>query len=85
MLKLPFQHIGLEKEEYTNYGEFLDDLRLLFQNAIKFNEQYKDIDITSMTVYNAAAAFEDKVISNLRLNFTIAKRYEYKFVVISNS
>jgi hypothetical protein len=58
--------------KYQTYGEFIDDLRRIFTNAIKFNGAHLTSDTTGVSklVYDAAIVLQDRLESILS-NFTI--------------
>jgi hypothetical protein len=61
---------------YTTYGEFLNDMRLVFSNAIKYNSAHLD-DAASMQVYEAAKRLQAKLEDMMpRFTLDLAERAE---------
>ena len=56
----------LETFKYLNYKQFIDDIKLIFSNAKKYNGTFKDRDPISQIVYDAAVMLEEKMESHLQ-------------------
>lgn len=52
---------NLKKRRYNTFGEVIEDLRLIFSNALKYNERHKDIDETSAKAYDGAIVMSGKL------------------------
>jgi len=53
---------GLDAHEYTNCVDFLEDLQLVFKNALTYNVVYKDIEGSiSKSIHESASRFNDEV------------------------
>lgn len=52
-----------QHSEYNFYGEFVEDLKRIFDNAIKYNSVHRDSDTTGVSqyVYDAAIAMRSKL------------------------
>jgi hypothetical protein len=67
----------LQQREYNTYGEMIEDLRLIFTNAMKYNGRVKDIDPTSKVAYDSAIYMSGKLESAIqRMFITAADRIE---------
>lgn len=53
------------RNRYTDYVAFINDIRLIFSNAKKFNRNFMETDVISKRVYDAAEFFEELVRSQL--------------------
>jgi Bromodomain len=60
---------NLKKRRYNKFGEVIDDLRLIFSNALKYNERHKDIDETSAKAYDGAVIMSGKLESAIEKMF----------------
>lgn len=56
----------MAKREYTSYKGIVTDLRLIFQNAITYNVNFKDMDPASMFVYEAALRMQPILEAKLK-------------------
>lgn len=52
---------NLRKRKYDKFGEVLEDLRLIFSNAQKYNARHKDADETSRRAYEGAVVMAGKL------------------------
>jgi hypothetical protein len=59
---------NLKKRRYNKFGDVIDDLRLIFSNALKYNERHKDIDETSAKAYDGAVIMSGKLESAIEKN-----------------
>ena len=66
---------NLKKRRYNKFGEVIDDLRLIFSNALKYNERHKDIDETSAKAYDGAMLMSGKLEAAVeKLFLTVSDR-----------
>jgi len=60
---MDWQHVqkNLKKRKYVKFGEVIDDLRLIFSNALKYNAKHKGTDSVSGEAYDAAVYMRKKL------------------------
>ena len=56
----------MANREYTSYKGIVTDLRLIFQNALTYNVNFKDMDPASMFVYEAALRMQPILETKLK-------------------
>lgn len=75
---------NLKKRRYNKFGEVIEDLRLIFSNALKYNERHKDIDETSAKAYDGAIIMSGKLEAAIEKMFlTVSDRLGREKVEIS--
>jgi hypothetical protein len=59
--------------KYNNYHEFIDDLRLVFSNAVTYNRMHETSDTTGLSekILNAALHFQNKLECLINHDFSI--------------
>jgi hypothetical protein len=74
----------LRKRQYEKFGEIIDDLRLIFDNAKKYNGRFNDS--VSQEAYAAAAHMADKLEIGVRkLLLTVSDRVERERIDHNNA
>lgn len=67
----------LQNRDYLTFGEIINDLRLIFSNALKYNGRMKEVDPISKQAYESAIAMSEKLESAIkRLLVTVSDRVE---------
>lgn len=67
----------LQQRQYDTFGDIINDLRLIFTNAVKYNGRVKDTDPTSKLAYDSAIYMSGKLeVAIQRLFITAADRIE---------
>ena len=70
-------HKKSKKRKYENIGELVDDLRLIFSNALKYNVGHKGTDSISGKAYEAAQVMSSKLETAIsRMLVTASDRLE---------
>jgi len=67
----------LKEWKYDTFGELISDLRLIFENALKYNGRVKDYDTTSKDAYESALHMSGKLeVAIQKLYLTAGDRIE---------
>jgi hypothetical protein len=69
----------LEFHRYPSYMAFIEDIQLIFANAKRFNEAFRENDAFSQTIYDAASMFEERL--ETLLNRYIEYMYYYILLI----
>ena len=65
----------LKKRQYDNFGQIVDDLRLIFKNALKYNARFKGTENVSGRAYAAAEYMSKKLETAIRkMMLTVSDR-----------
>jgi hypothetical protein len=76
----------LKKRQYDKFGHVIDDLRLIFSNAMKYNGRHADIDAVSKAYYDAAQYMATKLeVAINKMMLTAGDRVERERIDNSNS
>jgi hypothetical protein len=68
---------GLQQRKYETFGQIVEDLRLIFSNALKYNGRLKDSDPVSKQAYDSAVFMSGKLeAAILRMLLTVSDRIE---------
>lgn len=74
----------LRKRQYEKFGEIIEDLRLIFENAKKYNGRFTDP--TSQAAYSAAVHMADKLENAIRrLMLSVSDRIERERIDHANA
>jgi len=76
----------LKKRKYDKFGDVIDDLRLIFSNAFKYNERHKGKDSVSGRAYAAAQYMSAKLEAAVnKLLLSVADRLERERIDHANA
>jgi hypothetical protein len=76
----------LKKRNYDTFGEIIEDLRLIFTNAIKYNSRLKGTDTVSGRAYDAAEYMSAKLEAAIsKLMLTVSDRLERERIDHANA
>lgn len=76
----------LRKRQYDKFGNVIDDLRLIFSNAMKYNFHHAGSDNPSGHAYEAATIMADKLeISISKMMISVADRIERERIDHNNA
>ena len=76
----------LKKRKYDKFGDVVDDLRLIFSNAFKYNERHKGTDSVSGLAYAAAQYMSAKLEAAInKLLLSVADRLERERIDHANA
>lgn len=68
---------ALQKRQYERIGEIIEDLRLIFVNALKYNSRHQGLDTVSGKAYDAAIYMSAKLEAAIdKMMVTVADRLE---------
>ena len=68
---------SLQKRQYNKFAEIMEDLRLIFSNALRYNARHKGTDTVSGRAYDAAVYMSDKLETAIdKLMLTVSDRLE---------
>mmetsp|Transcript_14231 Transcript_14231/g.39477 ORF Transcript_14231/g.39477 Transcript_14231/m.39477 type:complete len:1298 (-) Transcript_14231:2626-6519(-) len=76
----------LKKRQYDNFGQIVDDLRLIFKNALKYNARFKGTENVSGRAYAAAEYMSNKLETAVRkLMLSVSDRIERERIDHANA
>lgn len=76
----------LKKRQYDKFGDVIDDLRLIFTNALKYNAQHAGTDTVSGRAYDAAKYMSAKLEAAInKMMITVSDRIERERIDHSNA
>lgn len=76
----------LKKRQYDKFGHVIEDLRLIFSNAMKYNGRHADIDAVSKAYYDAAQYMATKLeVAINKMMLAVGDRVERERIDNSNS
>eukprot|EP00980_Cylindrotheca_fusiformis_P011811 scaffold2816_cov121-Cylindrotheca_fusiformis.AAC.27 len=76
----------LKKRQYDKFGHVIEDLRLIFSNAMKYNGRHADIDAVSKAYYDAAQCMALKLETAInKMMLTVSDRLERERIDKANS
>jgi Bromodomain len=76
----------LKKRQYHLFGDFIEDLRLIFSNALKYNSKHQGIDNVSGRAYEAAKYMSIKLeVAISKLLLTVSDRLERERIDHTNA
>lgn len=76
----------LKKRQYDKFGDVVDDLRLIFSNALKYNERLKGTETVSGRVYDSATQMSAKLeLAVNKLLLSVADRLERERIDHANA
>jgi Bromodomain len=79
-------HRTLKKRRYHTFGDFIEDLRLIFTNALKYNAKHQGMDNDSGRVYEAAIYMSQKLEAAInKMLLTVSDRLERERIDHSNA
>jgi Bromodomain len=79
-------HRTLKKRRYHTFGDFIDDLRLIFMNALKYNAKHQGTDNDSGRVFEAAVFMSQKLeIAISKMLITVSDRSERERIDHANA
>jgi Bromodomain len=68
---------ALQKRQYDRMGDIIEDLRLIFVNALKYNSRHQGLDTVSGKAYDAAVYMSAKLEAAIdKMMVTVADRLE---------
>lgn len=68
---------ALQKRQYERMGDIVEDLRLIFVNALKYNSRHQGLDTVSGKAYDAAVYMSAKLEAAIdKMMVTVADRLE---------
>jgi Bromodomain len=74
------------KRQYDTYGEIIDDLRLIFKNALKYNQRLAGTDTISGQAYEAAKIMSAKLeVAINKCMISVSDRVERERIDHSNA
>jgi hypothetical protein len=74
------------KRQYDTYGEIIDDLRLIFKNALKYNQRLAGTDTISGQAYEAAKIMSAKLeVATNKCMISVSDRVERERIDHSNA
>jgi hypothetical protein len=79
-------HRTFRKRQYDTYGEIIDDLRLIFKNALKYNQRLAGTDTISGQAYEAAKIMSAKLeVAINKCMISVSDRVERERIDHSNA
>lgn len=76
----------LKKRQYGKFGDIIDDLRLIFSNALKYNCRHAGTDTVSGLAYDAAKFMSVKLEASInKLMLAVSDRVERERIDHSNA
>jgi hypothetical protein len=76
----------LKKRQYDKFGDIIDDLRLIFSNALKYNARLKGTDTVSGRAYESAKYMSAKLEASInKLMFSAGDRLERERIDHANA
>lgn len=76
----------LKKRQYDTFGEVIDDLRLIFKNALKYNQRLAGTHSVSAQAYEAAKIMSAKLeVAISKCMITVSDRIERERIDHSNA
>jgi hypothetical protein len=76
----------LKKRQYDKFGDIIDDLRLIFLNALKYNARLMGTDTVSGRAYEAAKYMSAKLEASIsKLLFSVGDRLERERIDHANA
>jgi Bromodomain len=77
---------SLKKRQYDNFGAIIDDLRLIFSNALKYNSRHAGTDTVSGRAYDSAKFMSSKLEAAInKMMLTVSDRVERERIDHSNA
>jgi hypothetical protein len=77
---------ALKKRQYDKFGDVIDDLRLIFSNALKYNARLMGTDTVSGRAYEAAKYMSAKLEASIsKLLFSVGDRLERERIDNANA
>ena len=76
----------LKKRAYVTFGEIIEDLRLIFSNALKYNARHAGTDTVSGLAYDAAKYMSGKLETAInKMMLTVSDRIERERIDHNNA
>jgi hypothetical protein len=76
----------LKKRQYDTFGAVIDDLRLIFKNALKYNARFKGTETVNGRAYDAAIIMSAKLETAInKMMLTVSDRAERERIDHSNA
>jgi hypothetical protein len=76
----------LKKRQYDKFGDVIDDLRLIFSNALKYNARHAGTDTVSGQAFNAAKYMSAKLeVAINKMMLTVSDRLERERIDHNNA
>ena len=76
----------LKKRQYRTFGDFIEDLRLIFSNALKYNAKHQGTDNVSGRAYESAIYMSQKLeVAISKMLLTVSDRLERERIDHTNA